>query len=165
MEYGRLKMDQKAVAVGHIPSGLFIVCAKDEKNQKIDGYLASWVQQVSFDPLLVSLSIRPGRPAYQSITDGGIFTINVVGEHDRNFLKHFWKGYDPQLNPFDEIPFRETEKGGIIIEKSKSVMECVLHSKFRPGDHDLVIANVLASYVLEEKAKPWVHIRKTGLDY
>ena len=62
---------KKRLAIGHIPSGLFIVCAKDD--EKIDGYLASWVQQVSFDPLLISLAIKPGRPVYDLIINGGVF--------------------------------------------------------------------------------------------
>ena len=37
----------KAKAVGHIPSGLFVTCVKDGEQK--DGYLASWVQQISFD--------------------------------------------------------------------------------------------------------------------
>ena len=46
-------MSDKAQAVGHIPSGLFIVTTTD--GGKKDGYLASWVQQVSFEPLVLSL--------------------------------------------------------------------------------------------------------------
>ena len=43
--------------VGHIPSGLFIICGFDKSSERIDGYLASWVQQVSFRPLMVALAI------------------------------------------------------------------------------------------------------------
>lgn len=63
---GEFRMDEKekALAVGHIPSGLFVVAIKDGENK--DGYLASWVQQVSFKPLLVSLAISPSRPGYEA---------------------------------------------------------------------------------------------------
>ena len=46
---------QKAQSVGDIPSGLYIVCSQNKDEHK-DGYLASWVQQASFKPLLISLS-------------------------------------------------------------------------------------------------------------
>ncbi len=48
----------KAVAVGLIPSGLFIVAVRDPSTKLIDGYLASFVQQISFNPLIVSLAIK-----------------------------------------------------------------------------------------------------------
>jgi flavin reductase (DIM6/NTAB) family NADH-FMN oxidoreductase RutF len=153
----------KATAVGHIPSGLFIVASQNSDVR--DGYLASWIQQVSFDPMLVSLAIKPGRPAYDLIKEKNAFCINVVGDHDKNFLKHFWKGYDPNNNPWDELPSRQGEHGGLILESAKSSIECRLIEAIQPGDHEIVIAEVLASYVHSEEAKPMTHIRKSGKDY
>ena len=155
--------EDKAKAVGHIPSGLFIVCS--QKDGKIDGYLASWVQQVSFEPLMVSLAIKPGRPAYDLINSGTNFTINVVGEHEKNYLKHFWKGYDPETNVFAEVPHTITESGAVVLEGAKSTIECVKISGTKPGDHEVFFAEVVNSYVNNEEAKPAVHVRKSGLDY
>ena len=157
------KVEESAQAVGHIPSGLFIVCA--QKDGKIDGYLASWIQQVSFEPMMVSLAIKPGRPAYDLITSGTNFTINVVGDHDKTYLKHFWSGYDPEKNVFSEVPHQVTESGAVVIEGAKSTIEAKFVSKTQPGDHEVVIAEVVASYVANEEAKPMVHIRKSGMDY
>ena len=154
-----------AAAVGHIPSGLFIVCALDESSGQIDGFLASWVQQVSFEPLLVSLGIKPGRPAYDLIKAGKTFTINVVGDHDKNYLKHFWSGYDPDKNPFSELPHQTREDGAVIMEQAKSTIVCKLKDSHQPGDHEIVIADVLDSVVSHTDATPTVHIRKSGLSY
>ena len=153
-----------ASAVGHIPSGIFVVCIRNDK-KRIDGYLASWIQQVSFEPLLISIAIKPGRPAYDHILKGSTFSVNVAGDHDRSFLKHLWKGYPPHENPFDLLPMKEGEFGGVILNAAKSAMECKLHSHFKPGDHEIVIAKVLKSYVNNEESTPLVHIRETGLDY
>ncbi len=155
----------KATAVGHIPSGLFIVAVKDSASETIDGYLASWVQQVSFNPLMISLAIKPGRPAYDLIKSGQAFAINIVGDHEKNFLKHFWKGYDPNQNPFKELPYELGSQGGVILKHAKSAIECRLISSHKPGDHEVVFAEVLSSSVMNEEAKPVVHIRKSGADY
>jgi len=149
--------------VGQIPSGLFIVCAR--RDDVIDGYLASFVQQVSFDPLLLALAVRPGRPAYDLIKGGVTFSINVVGEHDKSFLRHFWSGYDPAANPFAEIPHRIEDDGTVTLAGAKAVIEVRLFDSVQPGDHEVVFAEVLGSQVLEEDAKPLVHLRKSGLDY
>lgn len=154
-----------ATAVGHVPSGLFIVAVQDQTTGTIDGYLASWVQQASFSPLLISLAIKPGRPAYDLIKSGRVFSVNVVGDHDKSYLKHFWKGYDANQNPFAEIPYEISENGAIILKQAKSVIECQLVDSVSPGDHDIVYAKVLASHVLNEESRPHVHIRKSGADY
>jgi flavin reductase (DIM6/NTAB) family NADH-FMN oxidoreductase RutF len=155
---------EKSVAVGHIPSGLFIVAVQDPSGA-IDGYLASWIQQVSFEPMMVSLAIKPGRPAYDLITSGRPFAINVVGDHDKTYLKHFWKGYDPAQNPFKELPHKIGENGGVILTQAKSSIECEFVSSQRPGDHEIVFARVLGSNLHSEEARPMVHIRKSGMDY
>lgn len=157
--------EEKAKAVGHIPSGLFVVCAHDRRSNIIDGYLASWIQQVSFEPLLVSLAIKPGRPAYDLIKSGVSFSINVVGEHSKNYMKHFWSGYDADKNPFGEIEHELTDDGIVIMKEAKSTISCKFVSSIQPGDHEIVVAEVQGSWIQNDEAKPVSHIRKTGLDY
>lgn len=155
-----------ASAVGHIPSGLFIVAVQDTSENSIpDAYLASWVQQVSFSPLMISLAIRPGRPAYDLIKSEKVFSINIVGEHDKSFLKHFWKGYDPDFNPFNELKFEIGENGGVLLPQAKSIIECQAVEFVKPGDHEVVFAKVLASYVLNDESRPMTHVRKSGNNY
>lgn len=154
-----------ATSVGHIPSGLFIVAVKDPSGETIDGYLASWIQQVSFNPLIVAVAIKPGRPAYDLIKAGNTFAINIVGDHEKSYLKHFWKGYDPNQNPFKELRHEIGQKGGVILSDAKSAIECKLLSSQKPGDHEVLFVEVLSSYVMNEESKPMVHIRKSGADY
>jgi flavin reductase (DIM6/NTAB) family NADH-FMN oxidoreductase RutF len=149
-----------ATAVGHIPSGLFIVAVEEPSSKVIDGYLASWVQQVSFKPMMVSLAIKPGRPAYDLIKAGHEFIINVVGDHEKAFLKHFWKGYDPANNPFDVLKHDHA-----VLLDAKSAIRCKFVSSQKPGDHEVIFAEVLASYVMNSESKPMVHVRKSGADY
>jgi flavin reductase (DIM6/NTAB) family NADH-FMN oxidoreductase RutF len=154
-----------AAAVGHIPSGLFIVAVQNPETKEIDGYLASWIQQVSFNPLLVTLAIKPGRPAYDLIKAGLPFAINVVGDHDKTYLRHFWRGYDANQNPFHELATSVGSHGGILLNQAKSSIECQLVDCYRPGDHELVVAKVLASTIFAEESRAMVHVRKSGKDY
>lgn len=158
-------MKKYAEAVGHIPSGLFIVTTVNPKNNHIDGYLASWVQQFSFKPLLIAFASNPSRPGYESIVAGEIVTLNIVADQDSQYLKHFWKGYPSGEGPFAEIPHHKTSHGGIVIDAAKSAIECKMVQKIRPGDHDIIIAEVIDSTSNNQEAKPKVHIRKNGLDY
>ena len=159
-----MNSQEKASAVGHIPSGLFIVCTTDSNGNK-DGFLGSWVQQVSFDPLLITLALKKGRPGYEQIISGNIFSINIVGEEQSSYLKYFWKGYPPGQGPFENIPHVISEKGAIRINEAKSVIECICVSKSEPGDHELVIAEVISSMDLNPNMKPKTYTRKSGLDY
>jgi flavin reductase (DIM6/NTAB) family NADH-FMN oxidoreductase RutF len=156
-----MEASEIAQGVGHIPSGLFIIVAEGEN--QIDGYLASWVQQVSFSPLLVSFAINSDRPGYEAITSGKTFSINIVGDHDTQYMRHFWSGYEE--SPFNQIEHERFGNNAVAIRAAKSVIECEFVSKTKPGDHELVVARVISSIVMDESSKPKVHIRKSGLDY
>jgi len=156
---------KKMEAVGHIPSGLFIITTKD--GDQIDGYLASWVQQVSFSPMVVALAISPSRPGYETLVSGKTFSINIVGDQETQYMRYFWNGYAPEENPFKNgnIDYDLFEDGAVRIKDAKSAIECKFLSKAQPGDHEVVFAEVTNSHVMNEEGKPKVHIRKTGLDY
>jgi flavin reductase (DIM6/NTAB) family NADH-FMN oxidoreductase RutF len=151
-------------AVGHIPSGLFVVCAKDVKSGEIDGFLGSWVQQSSFSPLRISLCVKPGRPASDRIIQKEIFSVNIVGEHEKQYLKHFWQGYDPSQNPFLQIAHHQVQ-GAIVLDQAKSALICRACEIFTPGDHVLVIADVLESVINNAEAKSKTHVRSSGMIY
>lgn len=155
----------KATAVGLIPSGLFIVAVHDAESNATDGYLASFIQQVSFNPMIVAIAIKPGRPAYDLIKAKKPFAINIIGDHDKSYLKHFWKGYNPAENPFLELPHHLGEFQGLILDQAKAAIECVMIDSAKPGDHEVIYAEVKASHVMNTEGKPMVHIRKSGADY
>lgn len=155
----------KADAVGLIPSGLFIVAVHDPKTLTTDGYLASFIQQVSFSPMIVAMAIKPGRPAYDLIKAGNPFAINIVGDHEKTYLKHFWKGYSPDHNPFNELPHHFGEFKGLILDQAKAALECVMLNSTKPGDHEVIFAEVKASHIMHAEGKPMVHLRKSGADY
>ncbi|MBL6989181.1 MAG: flavin reductase family protein [Bacteriovoracaceae bacterium] len=155
----------KVIPVGHIPSGLFVVCAKNTKSGSIDGYLASWLQQISFKPLLIAVAIKPSRSGYQDIISGETFSVNIVGENESDFLQHFVRGYSEDDNPFIKLNHKVSDDGGIILENVKSVLDCKYVSKTIPGDHEIIIAEVIASYIVNDDTRPRVHVRETGDDY
>lgn len=158
-------MTDKSRAVADIPSGLFVVAVKDANTGKIDGFLASWVQQVSFEPLLISLAMKPERNIHNLILDGAAFTLNVVGEKNKEFMKHFWSGYDATKNPFDELGLTEGPDGTVLMKDAKSVMVCKNLNTVTPGDHTLVIAEVTHSFEQDETTQTFIHRRTDGLDY
>ena len=135
----------------------------DEKNDgEIEGFLASFVQQVSFDPLRISLAIKPERVTYEQIIEGGSFTLNIVSKEKSHIMKEFWDGYDK--NPFLKLKYQMREDA-VILEDAHSSIVCKMDSKHCVGDHDLVVADVLNSYINHPDDQVLVHLRNHGDDY
>src|SRR5580698_3348207 len=81
-----------AAALGRIPSGLFILTARNGKRET--GMLASWVQQCSFDPPQVTAALRKERGVLAWLTDGATFNVNVIPEGGKALVAHFGKGFE-----------------------------------------------------------------------
>lgn len=156
------EVPETAVAVGKIPSGLFIVTAA--QGDRKEGYLGSWIQQASFSPLLLNLAIRPGRPCYDLIHATGRLCINVVGHKNGGMMKPFWSP-DSGTDPFAGLEWSRTERGNIVLASALATLECELRSAVTPGDHELLFVEVVEGHMLQPDDKPLSHVRKSGLGY
>ncbi len=150
-------------ALGFIPCGLSVVSACDQDS--IEGFLGSWIQQVSFDPLLISICVKTERQGYDILQKTGLFCLNIVGSKSKNIIKHFWNGYIAQNNPFKILDTQKTKHGNVILKEALAYIECKKIDQYSPGDHEIIIGQVLDSGVLKKDDNPLMHIRKNGLSY
>lgn len=153
--------DDIATALGRVPSGCCILTAKHE-NQST-GMLASWVQQAAFEPPSISVAVKKDRPIETLIDASGLFALNVIGENPGAMFKHFGKGFKPGEPAFDGVACRETE-AGFVLDACIAHIECKVMGKHPAGDHWLYIGQVVNAGG-DPDAKPYVHLRKNGLNY
>lgn len=149
-------------ALGRIPSGLFILTARHAGKET--GLLASWVQQCSFQPPMVSLAIKPNRPVVSFLQPGAAFTLNLLEDGQTDMIAHFGKGFAAEEDAFKGLEVRRDGPGGPILAEALAVLECQVTHRHSAGDHDLFVAQVISGRVLDE-GRPMVHIRKNGFHY
>lgn len=154
-------LEKIGAAIGHIPSGCSILTVARE--DRATGLLVSWVQQASFDPPLVSVCIKSGRPASQMVEASECFLLNIIGDDPSEMFKHFGKGFAPDDDAFVGISTRTTQFGPLI-ESCIAHLGCRVTDKLAAGDHDLFIGEVVAGGVVDG-TKPYIHIRRNGLSY
>jgi flavin reductase (DIM6/NTAB) family NADH-FMN oxidoreductase RutF len=153
-----------ARALGRIPSGLFIVTVR--KGERANAYLASWVQQTSFDPPTVVISVKQGRPAADLLLDGATFAVNVVGDGDpAGLMKHFGKGFGPDEDPFQGVATIRGTTGSDLLTASLASVECEVRGSVPAGDHLVFVGEVVDGRSFDEKGISAVHLRKSGFQY
>ena len=152
-------------ALGKIPSGLAIATAQHGAERT--GFLASWFQQVSFDPPLVAVCIKAGRPIETLINASGHFVLNLLKEGDHEPLKRYGRGFEPGVDPWaeDAHALMEGEKAPVF--KDGYAYLVLKHTKTLQagGDHDLFIGEVVGGSLQDPEAKPRTHVRKDGFGY
>ncbi|MHC4063655.1 MAG: flavin reductase family protein [Planctomycetota bacterium] len=156
---------QRAEAIGlalaKIPSGAAIATATHEG--KSAGLLASWIQQVAFEPPMICLAVKRGRPIEAVIDAAGTFVLNLVGEDGTGIFQHFSRGAAPSENAFEGLAVQHREAGPVLGD-CLGHLACKVAAKHEAGDHNLYLAEVTAAAV-DTAAKPYVHVRNTGLSY
>jgi flavin reductase (DIM6/NTAB) family NADH-FMN oxidoreductase RutF len=157
------KQQAISAAIARIPSGLFVLTARHEENR--GGMLVSWVQQVSFQPPMVSVVVGKGRPIMPLISESHQFALCQIPKGDKVILRKFAAGYEPGEDPF--LGFEMVENTVLhapVLSHVLSYLECelVVHMDVE-GDHDVFVGKVLGAGF--NGGEPMVHLRENGFKY
>jgi flavin reductase (DIM6/NTAB) family NADH-FMN oxidoreductase RutF len=119
-----------------------------------NAFTAAWVMQVSFDPLLLALSINP-----HLLNEGRAFSVNVLKKGQLELAAH----YGGRAGP-DKLVFMEgmTARTGVpLLLEALAWFECQVVGEHLTGDHVLVLGKVIDGKLLDSKAEPMGY-RETG---
>ncbi|CAN5903012.1 hypothetical protein BH23PLA1_BH23PLA1_11940 [soil metagenome] len=167
VESARNEPDPLALALGRVPSGLYILTARH--NGQATGMLASWVQQAGFDPPLLTLALHRERYLGDWIVASGRFALSQIAAGQKRLLRHFARGFPPGEPAFEGLePLDEVAQGGPVLAEALAYLDAELvHTIETGGDHRLLLARVVAGALLDEDrdAKPMLHVRHNGLHY
>lgn len=152
--------------LGRTPSGVFILVVGDGQG-RTTGMLASWVQQASFDPPMVTIAVNRKRYLNGWLEDAPDVVLNLVGVTQTMFIKHFGSGFEPDENAFEGISVSTADSGLPVLNEAIGHLVGHVVSKFETGDHVVYAVEIDAAGTgpTLETEKPFVHIRKNGFSY
>lgn len=153
---------QLGAALGRVPSGLFILTVR--RGDLETGMLASWVQQCSFAPPIVSVALQRGRDFGSHLTNDSAFTINILDASQTDMIVHFGRGFRPGEPAFAGLDVLRGETNGPVLAEALAYLEAKVVGRVPSGDHELVLGQVVAGRQLGE-GQPMVHVRKSGFHY
>ena len=126
-------------ALGKMTYGIYVLTTFYE--DEINGMIASWVAQVSYDPPLIMAAIHPHRYSHQLIEQSGSFALHILARNQGEFLSRF-KGDDPGRK-FDGIQWEKGETGCPILNDCIAFAECTVKGVYQPGNHNLYIGEIV----------------------
>lgn len=152
--------------LGRTPSGLFVLTARGGEGRQT-GMLASWVQQAAFDPPAVTVAIRKGRYLHDWLAADPQVVLNLLGESHKRYLGHFGKGFDPGEPAFEGLVVQSSPRGLTILADALGWLEGEVTAQLDAGDHVLYLVTLTAAGAGPDLAveRPYVHVRKNGLNY
>jgi len=123
-----------------------------------NAFTAAWVMQVSYDPLLLVLSINPQHSSYALLKEGRVFSVNVLKKGQLDLAAHYGRA-DPKKLASTEWT---TERfGPPLLREALAWFGCRVVSEHPAGDHMLELGKVFDGKLLDSEAEPMSY-RETG---
>lgn len=147
-----------------IPNVLCLIGSRsgDEWN----GMTASWVTQVSMEPVLLAVSVDASAVTNRLIRQGGSFSINLW---DRADTRPFVKFSKPARRDGLELNGRQVREGmsGVpVFTEAVAWIECSVWTIVEAGTHDIFIGEVIDAGFREDVDDPLVaRIEDTRMKY
>ncbi|MEO8090478.1 MAG: flavin reductase family protein [Gemmatimonadales bacterium] len=145
-----------------LTQGVYIVGVSDGEDR--DAFTAAWVMQVSFDPLLLALSINPEHASYPLLHAGRGFTVNVLKQGQLDLARRFGTRSGRDEDKLAGVPWRPGRTGAPILEDALAYFECELSGEMGAGDHELTLGRVTGGRVLDPAGSPLVYAATGDMD-
>lgn len=151
---------QISTLLRQLTHGVYVIGVRDETS--VNAFTASWLMQVSFNPLLVALSINPQHRSWSILERGKVFSINVLKDDQLDLAMHFGLPGDSKLESTIWRPGEVTQTP--VFDTALAYVECVVENHIEAGDHRLVTARVVNGDVLDDSVAPLLYQSAAHLD-
>jgi flavin reductase (DIM6/NTAB) family NADH-FMN oxidoreductase RutF len=145
-----------------LTAGVYVVGVADGGRR--NAFTAAWLMQVSFDPLLLALSVNPGHASFPLLVGGGGFAVSVLSRDQLDLARHFGTRSGRETDKLAGISWRAGRTGAPILVGAVACLECSLTGRMPVGDHEIVIARPVAGEILLPDAVPLTYADTGDLD-
>lgn len=140
-----------------LTQGVYVVGVASEG--RYNAFTAAWIMQVSFNPLMLALSINPNHSSYGLLKQGKAFSVNVLKKGQLELAAHYAEpASTDKLALVEWVPGRT---GVPLLNDAMAWFECRWVSECPAGDHVVVLGRVIDGKALDAGAEPMAY-RDTG---
>ena len=125
--------------MAHMTYGIYVLTTR--YTDTLNGMIASWVSQVSYDPPLIMVAVHPNRFSHDLLEKSGLFALHILARHQTDLIAQF-KGPDA-ASKFASIAWYEGVTGCPILADCIGSLECRIRQTLAPGNHTLFIGEAV----------------------
>jgi flavin reductase (DIM6/NTAB) family NADH-FMN oxidoreductase RutF len=145
-----------------LTNGLYVVGVAHDSER--DAFTAAWITQVSFNPLLVALSVNPNHASFPLLTAAGAFAISILSHGQLGLARHFGTQSGRNVDKLANQRWQPAVGGAPVLSDAIGYLECRVVARHEAGDHELVLAQVVGGAVLARDALPMTYAETGNLD-
>jgi flavin reductase (DIM6/NTAB) family NADH-FMN oxidoreductase RutF len=145
-----------------ITLGVYVVGAAH--NEHRDAFTAAWVMQVSFDPLLLALSVDPQHASYPLLRDSKAFTVSVLKRGQLELARAFGTRSGHEVDKLAGVRWHAGRSGAPVLDEALAYFDCEVSAHHAAGDHELVVARVVGGRIFDADASPMTYAETGDMD-
>lgn len=138
-----------------ISHGVYVVGVRD--GETTNAFTAAWLMQVSFDPVMLALSINPEHNSYRLLESGRCCTVNVLGRDQMAIAEHFGRSVPDKMTGY---AWQQAKTGAPVLPESLAYFDCELSHFTDAGDHRIAVLSVVDAAML--RSGPSMLYSQTG---
>jgi len=132
-----------------IPNALALIgsAAGDEWN----GMTASWITQVSMEPVLIGVGVDNKAVTHRLITDSKAFSVNLWSAEDTRVFVKFSKPATRNGNTLNDRPVHLGTTGAPIFDEALAWMDCEVRHAIDLGTHTFFVGEIVDAGVNDDE--------------
>ncbi len=148
-----------------MPSGLYVIGSRAGGQMNL--MTANWFTQLSFEPKLIGVGIEKPALTHTLITNGAVFTLNIIAREDRASVRKFTKPVevDEAAKTLNGFGFHTDVTGAPILDIAVSYLECELRQSVDCGGHTFFIGEVVNAKFQRDEATEVLRMEDTRMNY
>lgn len=135
-----------------IPNSLVLVGSRAGAER--NAMTASWVTQLSMEPVLVGVSVDNTAVTHRLITAGGSFTVNLWRAEDTKVFVKFSKPAADDGSALNGRPVSDAPSGAPVFDEAVAWMDCEVRHSLDLGTHTLFVGEILAAQINDDQVRP-----------
>ena len=135
-----------------IPNALALIGSRagDERN----AMTASWITQLSMDPVLIGVGIDNSAVTRRLIAEGGSFTVNLWNAEDTRVFVKFSKPAADDGATLNGRPVRAATTGAPVFDEALAWIDCAVRHSLDLGSHTLFVGEVVDASIRDDESRP-----------
>lgn len=134
-----------------IPNALVLIGSAD--GEEWNGMTASWVTQLSMEPVLIGVGVDNDAITHRLIGAGGAFSVNLWSSDDTRVFVKFSKPAEREGDTLNDRPVRIGKTGVPIFVEAIAWMECAVTQSHDMGTHTLFVGEIVDAGVNDDEAR------------
>ncbi len=134
-----------------IPNALALIGSRagDERN----AMTASWITQLSMEPVLIGVGIDNSAVTCRLINDGGSFSVNLWDATDTRVFVKFSKPAVDDGSTLNGRAVHAATTGAPVFDEAIAWMDCAVRHRLDLGSHTLFVGEVVDASINNDEAR------------